>query len=110
MRIRAVAHCIAICLVAMAPTVSAGIPDDDSLVLYLAFEEGAGDIAMDSSQHAFEARLEGEYDWVDQGRNGGGVEFEAARAIAPDGFDLRRNLIPAIEVLSGTSLPRTWTI
>ncbi|MCA0922096.1 urease accessory protein UreD [Pseudooceanicola nanhaiensis] len=33
-----------------------------------------------------------------------------ARAIAPDGFDLRRNLIPAIEVLSGTSLPRTWTI
>ena len=84
MRIRPVAHCITVCLVAMAPTVSAGIIDDDSLVLYLAFEEGAGDIAMDSSQHAFEARLEGEYDWVDQGRNGGGVEFEAARAIAPD--------------------------
>jgi hypothetical protein len=80
-----IAFCVSIVvLVGASSELWAGIPDDDSLVLYLEFEEGGGDIAMDSSQHAFEARLEGDYEWVAQGRNGGGVEFEAGRAVAPD--------------------------
>ncbi|MEM8730307.1 MAG: urease accessory protein UreD [Pseudomonadota bacterium] len=37
-----------------------------------------------------------------------GVLF--ARLLAPDSFTLRRHLIPLIETLSITSLPRTWTI
>ncbi len=66
------------------PGLTADIPEDDSLVLFREFEEGGGNVAMDSSQHAFEAPLQGVYDWVDQGRNGGGIEFEAGRAVAPD--------------------------
>ena len=37
-----------------------------------------------------------------------GVLF--ARALAPEAFDLRRSLIPAIRLLSGAELPRTWML
>ncbi len=79
------ALCVAIAtVVSAAPAAWADIPDDDSLVLFLEFEEGGGDVALDSGPHAFAAPLHGDYDWVDQGKNGGGIEFEAGRAVAPD--------------------------
>lgn len=34
----------------------------------------------------------------------------AARLIAPDGFMLRKALIPALELLRGANLPRPWSI
>ena len=34
----------------------------------------------------------------------------AARILAPDGFTLRRALIPALELLRAASLPKPWTI
>lgn len=37
-----------------------------------------------------------------------GVLF--ARALAPEAWDLRRNLIPAIRLLSGAELPRPWML
>ena len=33
-----------------------------------------------------------------------------ARIAAPDGFELRKRLIPAITRLSGQDIPRTWTL
>ena len=37
-----------------------------------------------------------------------GVLF--ARTLAPDGFELRRTVIPAIRALSGADIPKTWTL
>ncbi|WP_240789566.1 urease accessory protein UreD [Pseudooceanicola onchidii] len=37
-----------------------------------------------------------------------GVLF--ARAVAVDGFALRRHIIPAIQALSGADIPKTWTL
>jgi len=34
----------------------------------------------------------------------------AARLTAPDGFGLRRTLMPALEVLTGADLPKTWRL
>jgi len=33
-----------------------------------------------------------------------------ARLVAPDGFEMRRALIPMIEVLHGTALPKVWRL
>ena len=33
-----------------------------------------------------------------------------ARALAVDGFTLRRHIIPAIQALSGADIPKTWTL
>ena len=32
------------------------------------------------------------------------------RLVAPDGFELRRHLIPVLRLLSGADLPRPWTL
>ena len=34
----------------------------------------------------------------------------ALRLLAPDGFLLRRALVPILELLKGASLPRSWSL
>lgn len=62
----------------------ADIPAEDALVFYLPFEEGKGAMTEDVSPNGFQARLEGTYKWVKEGKTGSAIEFEAGRAVVPD--------------------------
>lgn len=68
-----------------APFFSAAdeLPREDALILYLAFEEGRGETAADSSPNKFEATFNGAFKWAN-GRIGGGVELESGIAVVPD--------------------------
>ena len=68
-----------------APLFSSAVelPREDALILYLAFEEGRGETAADSSPNNFEAKINGDFKWAD-GRIGGGVELESGIAVVPD--------------------------
>ncbi|MFC1718077.1 LamG-like jellyroll fold domain-containing protein, partial [Candidatus Poribacteria bacterium] len=47
------------------------------------FSEGEGMVAKDTSPNGFEANLQGDYKWVDQGKVGGAIELTAGVAIVP---------------------------
>lgn len=52
--------------------------DDDSLVLYLSFDDGAGETAADQSSNSNTATLIGGVDWTNDSRIGGAVSFDGA--------------------------------
>jgi len=68
---------LAICLMIVALS-SAEAVDDSSLVLYLSFDEGAGDTAADQSGNSNDASFVGGADWTNDGRAGGAVSFDGA--------------------------------
>ena len=82
-RTRCWAFCAALTAAFCAAAAADDLPHDDSLVLYLGFEEGNGDTTADSSANQYEAQLLGDYDWTN-GRFGSGIEFEAGRAVVTD--------------------------
>ena len=47
------------------PFVGKAIQGDDSLKLYLPFEEGKGKVAKDNSGHGNDGTLEGDTKWID---------------------------------------------
>ena len=69
--------CVAGLLLAATWTANAGL-DDDSLVLYLSFDEDGGDSASDGSQYGHDGELVGDPSWV-PGRSGSALEFDAGQ-------------------------------
>jgi len=68
----------ALLLLAVAWTARAGV-DDDSLVLYLSFDEDGGDVATDASQYGHDGELVSGPSWV-PGQSGSALEFDGTQA------------------------------
>jgi len=85
---------------------------DDSIVLYLAFDEGEGDEAIDGSLHGNNGELVNNPEWVD-GKVGGALEFNGAQGqhvIVPvtDALQLTETFSVAFWVKRGNAQPATW--
>lgn len=65
-------------LLGVACVAHAGL-DDDSLVLYLSFDEDGGDVAADASQYAHDGELVSGPSWV-PGQSGSALEFDGTQA------------------------------
>lgn len=86
--------------------------DDKSLVLYLSFDEGAGDTAKDSSVYGHDGELIQNPTWVD-GQFGKALEFDATKGqhvIVPinDTLQLREQFSVAFWVKRGDTQNATW--
>lgn len=86
--------------------------DDKSLVLYLSFDEGAGDTAKDSSVYGHDGDLIKNPTWVD-GQFGRALEFDGAKAqyvIVPinDTLQLKEKFSIAFWVQRGDTQAATW--
>ena len=84
-----------VCISAMVMTYdSQALPGDESMVLYLPFDEGEGDKTQDLSQYGHETNFSGEPEWV-EGQYGNALEFDAAKfvkvPITTDVLQLREN-------------------
>ncbi|MCS5611430.1 MAG: LamG domain-containing protein, partial [Candidatus Poribacteria bacterium] len=93
------------CLVAQASL------DDKSLVLYLSFDEGKGDIAKDSSKHGHDGTLINNPKWVG-GKFGKALEFDGnkethVKVPITDALQLREKFSAAFWVKRGKQI-RDW--
>ena len=93
------------CLVAQASL------DDKSLVLYLSFDEGKGDIAKDSSKHGHDGTLINNPKWVG-GKFGKALEFDGnkethVKVPITDALQLREEFSAAFWVKRGKQI-RDW--
>ena len=92
------------CLVAQASL------DDKSLVLYLSFDEGKGDIAKDSSKHGHDGTLINNPKWVG-GKFGKALEFDGnkethVKVPITDALQLREKFSAAFWVKRGKTNTR----
>jgi hypothetical protein len=87
----------------------ADIPAEDALVFFLTFDEGKGQVAEDASPNGFQARLEGTYKWVKDGKVGGAIEFTSGRAIVSDDDRLDVEQLTATAWIFPTEISDTTT-
>ncbi len=103
---------VAICvLFSLTTGLQAGL-DDESLVLYLSFDEGTGDDAADSSVHGHDGELIKSPTWVD-GQFGKALEFDGTKqqhvkVPINDTLQLREQFSIAFWVKRGDTQIRDW--
>ena len=103
---------IVICVLFCVTTVLHAGLDDESLVLYLSFDEGKGDAAADSSVHGHDGELIKGPTWVD-GQFGKALEFDGTKqqhVMVPinDTLQLREQFSMAFWVKQGDTQIREW--
>lgn len=84
---------------------------DKSLMLYLPFEEGNGDVTKDNSQYKHEAKLTNSPKWVD-GKRGKALQFTGTNyVIVPivDDLQLREKFTVNFWVKRDDTQPAEWT-
>lgn len=87
--------------------------DDESLVLYLPFEEGSGDKANDSSTYGHDGDLISNPSWVDGQFGGKALEFDGTKGQhvkvpITDKLQLRENFTVAFWVKRGDTQAAEW--
>ena len=103
---------IVMCVLFSVTTVLHAGLDDESLVLYLSFDEGKGDAAADSSVHGHDGELIKGPTWVD-GQFGKALEFDGTKqqhVMVPinDTLQLREQFSMAFWVKRGDTQIREW--
>ena len=97
--------CLTLCLY-----MTAQVAADSSLVLYLDFESGEGDIVEDRSDYGNDGTIQGEANWV-EGKIGEGLEIDLSSVvIVPDcdEFKITDELTLACWAKCSAFAPETW--
>lgn len=103
---------IVVCYVVALTSISHAREVDKSLVLYLPFDEGRGDVAKDASQYGHDGKLVKKPKWVD-GKIGKALEFDGTvgnyvEVPVTDELQLREVFTAEFWVKRAASQIRTW--